>query len=380
MTGPLEGYRIIELAGLGPGPFCGMMLADHGAEVIRVDRIGGNMLVTDPKREFLNRSRKNIEINLKDPRGLALVRRLCAGAHGVVEGFRPGVMERLGLAPEELLRANPKLVIGRMTGWGQDGPYAGMAGHDINYIALSGALHAIGRSGGAPTPPLNLVGDFGGGGMMLAFGIVAALLSAQKTGKGQIIDCAMSEGSALLMAMMYSLRAQGKWADARASNFVDSGAHYYDAYETADGKFIAIGAVEPQFYRLLLDGLGFADDPDLTQQNDPRLWPAQKAKIAVRIKSKTRAEWCEIFDGGDACFAPVMALDEAADHAHNKARGAFVDVDGVRQPAPAPRYSVTKTSPPAHMATGEGVASEVLASAGLAREEIIQLRRDGVLG
>lgn len=379
MAGPLSGYRIIEIAGLGPAPFCGMMLADHGAEIIRIDRIGGNALVSDPKREFLNRSRKSIEVNLKDERGLALARTLCASADGLIEGFRPGAMERLGLGPDVLLKANPRLVYGRMTGWGQDGPYARMAGHDINYIALSGALHAIGPEGEKPVPPLNLVGDFGGGGMMLAFGMVAALLSAQKTGRGQIIDCAMSEGSAVLMAMIYSLRAQGRWIDARGSNFVDSGAHYYDTYETADCKFIAIGAVEPQFYRALLAGLGLSGDADLDSQDHRQNWPAQKEKIAARIKTKTRADWCEIFEGGDACFAPVVSLDEAPQHAHNVARNAFVDVDGVTQPAPAPRYSATQPQAPSPMASGKAVIEHILASAGFAETEIAKLRQDGVV-
>lgn len=379
MAGPLEGYRIIEIAGLGPGPFCAMMLADHGAEVIRVDRLGGNALVSDPKREFLNRSRRSIEVNLKDPRGVALVRSLCAGADGLIEGFRPGVMERLGLGPDELLKANPRLVYGRMTGWGQDGPYARMAGHDINYIALSGVLNAIGREGQPPAPPLNLVGDFGGGGMLMAFAMVSALLSVQRSGKGQVIDCAMSEGSAVLMAMIYSLQAQGAWKDARGANFVDSGAHYYDAYETADGKFVAVGAVEPQFYRMLLEGLGLADDPELKVQGDRRLWPAQKAKIAARLKTKTRAQWCAAFEGGDACFSPVLSLEEAPAHAHNVARRAFTEVDGAMQPAPAPRYSETQTAPPTLMVSGESVTADVLMKAGLGPDEIAGLRRDGVV-
>jgi len=380
MTGPLEGIRIIELAGLGPGPFCGMMLADHGAEVIRIDRIGARGLVSDPAREFLNRSRKSIAIDLKSESGVKLVRTLCASADGVFEGYRPGVMERLGLGPDVLLADNKKLVYGRMTGWGQDGPYANMAGHDINYIALSGALHAIGHNGERPTPPLNLVGDFGGGGMMLAFGMLAALLSVQKSGEGQVVDCAMTEGSAVLMAMIYSLRAQGLWRDERGVNLLDSASHYYDSYETSDGKFIAVGAIEPQFYRTFLELLGLGDDPALATQNDPRAWSGLKEKIAGCVKTKSRAEWSEIFDGSDACVTPVLSLDEAPNHAHNKARGVFVDVAGVAQPAPAPRYSRTPSPPPTPMVSDEAMAQSVLAAAGVSADEIAQLRHDGVVG
>ncbi len=379
MPGPLEGLRIIELAGLGPGPFCGMMLADHGAEVIRVDRIGAAGLISDPSREFLNRSRKSIAVNLKDPRGIDLVRRLCASADGVFEGFRPGVMERLGLGPDELFAANPKLVYGRMTGWGQAGPYSGMAGHDINYIALSGALHAIGRKRERPLPPLNVVGDFGGGGMVLAFGMVAALLNARITGKGQVIDCAMTEGSALLMTMIYSLRSQGLWRDERGSNLLDSACHYYDTYETADGKYIAVGAIEPQFYRRFLELLGFADDPDFAMQNDPRMWEKLKQRIAERVRGKTRDEWRTIFDGSDACVAPVMSLDEAPQHPHNAARQAFVEVAGSLQPAPAPRYSGTPTGAPAAMASGENVLVSVLMNAGVNEGEVASLKAAGVV-
>ncbi len=380
MAGPLSGFRVVEFAGLGPGPFCAMMLADHGAEVIRIDRIGGGVLDTNPEQDFWNRSRQNISVNLKSAEGVALVRRLCAGTDGIIEGFRPGVMERLALGPDVLLADNPKLVYGRMTGWGQDGPYAGMAGHDINYIALSGVLHTIGRAGEKPVPPLNLVGDFGGGGMMLAFGMLAALLNAQRTGEGQVVDCAMSEGSAVLMAMIYSMRAQKRWRDERGVNLLDSAAPYYDAYETADGKYLAVGAIEPQFYRTFVELLGFADDPALAEQHNPREWPAQKEKIAARIRTKSRSEWCATFDGQDACVAPIMSLDEAPDHDHNVTRAAFVDVDGARQPAPAPRYSRSQTKRPAPLDVSGAAADSILGKAGFAVDEIAQLRQAGVVG
>lgn len=380
MTGPLSGFRIVEFAGLGPGPFCAMMLADHGAEVTRVDRIGGSVLGADPAGEFWNRSRKGIAVNLKSERGIALVRKLCASADAVIEGYRPGVMERLGLGPDVLLADNPKLVYGRMTGWGQDGPYASMAGHDINYIALSGVLHAIGRKGEKPVPPLNLVGDFGGGGMMLAFGMLAALLEAQRSGKGQVVDCAMTEGSAVLMAMIYSLRAQGRWRDERGANFLDSAAPFYDTYETADGKFIAVGAIEPQFYATLITLLGLADDPAFAQQNDVKAWPEQKKKFAERIKSKTRAEWSAVFDGQDACVAPIMSLDEAPSHPHNKARGAYVEVDGATHPAPAPRYSRTQTRTPSRLDVSAIASESILKQAGFTAGDIAELRQSGVIG
>jgi len=377
MTGPLAGLRVIEFAGLGPGPFCAMMLADHGADVVRIDRLGAGVS-GDARLPAWNRSRRGIGVNLKDDRGVALVRRLCASADALIEGYRPGVMERLGLGPDVLLADNPRLVYGRMTGWGQDGPYADMAGHDINYIALSGALHAIGRAGDKPVAPLNLVGDFGGGGMMLAFGVLAALMNAQKTGQGQVVDCAMTEGAAVLMAMFYGMRGQGQWRDERGANFLDTGAHFYDTYETSDGLFIAIGAIEPQFYRALIERLGLIDVIDLALQNDPATWATAKNIIAARIKTKTRAEWSAIFDGHDACVAPVMSLDEAPLHPHNVARGAFVEVAGKAQPAPAPRYSKSKTKRPAAFAAGDHVTASILGD-DFTPDEIGRLRRDGVL-
>ncbi len=378
--GPLSGIRIIEIAGIGPGPFCGMMLADHGAEVIRVDRApAAPALFGAPSKDVLNRSRKGINVNLKSPEGTELVRRLCRSADGLIEGFRPGVMERLGLGPDVLLKDNPKLVYGRMTGWGQNGPYSQTAGHDINYIALSGALHAVGRAGEKPLPPLNLVGDFGGGGMMLAFGMVAAILKARATGAGQVVDCAMTEGSAVLMSMMYSIRSSGHWLDERGTNILDSGAHFYDTYETSDGQFISLGAVEPQFYRQLLELLGLSHDEEFLVQMEPRRWPRLKDRLTELFKTRTRDEWCGVLEGTDACFAPVISMAEAPTHAHNTARKAFVEVDGVVQPAPAPRYSATPTHQPTVMTSGERVTAELLGDIGYSATEVDQMRSTGII-
>ncbi len=342
MAGPLSGLRIIELVGLGPGPFCCMMLADHGAEVISVHRPGAVPDARDP----LMRSRKFFEADLKSPADREKILHLVKTADGLVEGFRPGVLERLELGPETLHQANPKLVIGRMTGWGQTGPLAKVAGHDINYIALGGALHAFGRAGEKPTPPINMVGDFGGGGMLLAFAMCAALLNAAKTGKGEIIDCAMTEGSALLMSMIWGFRATAGWRDERGVNMLDTGAHFYDTYETADGRHVAIGSIEPQFYRLLLEQTGLTDDPDFTEQYNPEKWPLLKEKLAAKIREKSLADWCEIMEGTDVCFAPVLSMDGAKAHPHNVERNVFFNLDGVDQPAPAPRYAVNPTDPP----------------------------------
>jgi alpha-methylacyl-CoA racemase len=332
MPGPLAGIRILEMEGLGPAPFCGMMLADHGAEVIRVEREGGFKLPGDP----LARSRRAIRIDLKRAEGILVVRDLARGCDGLIEGYRPGVMERLGLGPDVLLADNPRLVYGRMTGWGQEGPLAQAAGHDINYIALSGVLSTVGREG-RPSPPVNYVGDFGGGGMMLAFGMVSALLAVKGGGAGQVIDCAMTDGSALLASLTWGLYAKGLWKDRTGANRIDSGAAYYDTYETGDGKWIAIGALEPQFYALLRDRLGLGEG-----QDDPALGET----LASLFRTRSRDEWCALLEGSDACFAPVLSLAEAPDHAHNRARGTFVEIDGVTQPAPAPRYSKTGTDAP----------------------------------
>lgn len=342
MTGPLAGLKIIELAGIGPGPFCGMMLADQGAEVIHVHRPGKPPDLRDP----LVRSRKLLEADLKSESGVALIRDLAIEADGLFEGFRPGVAERLGLGPEVLLKDNPKLVYGRMTGWGQDGPLAHAAGHDINYIALAGALHAFGRAGEKPTPPINLVGDFGGGGMFLAFGMVCALLEAKSSGKGQVVDCAMVDGAATLMSMIWGFRAMGRWADQRGVNLLDTGAHFYDTYETADGRHVAIGSIEPQFYAELRRLAGLEEDKAFDAQMDPRAWPKLKQQLAEVFRTRTLAEWNEAMQGSDVCYAPVLSMSEAPSHPHNKTRETFLEVDGVIQPAPAPRFSRTPPAKP----------------------------------
>jgi alpha-methylacyl-CoA racemase len=366
--GPLAGVRIIEMAGIGPAPFAGMMLADHGAEVIRVCRPG---TARDP-HDVLSRSRRSIVLNMKNPRGVEIARRLIGGADGLIEGFRPGVMERLGLGPAPLLGAFPRLVYGRMTGWGQTGPLAPAAGHDINYIALTGALHAIGRAGQKPTPPINLVADFGGGGMLLAFGMVSALLHARSTGEGQVIDCAMTDGSALLMAMIWGFRAAGSWRDERGANLLDTGAHFYDSYETADGRFVAIGAIEPQFYGELCRRLGISD-PDFDGQNERANWPRLREKLAAVIRTRTRDDWCRLLEGEDACFAPVLSMAEAPRHPHNAERGTFVFIDGTLQPAPAPRFSVTPAAPPRRPPTPAADTSAILGELGYSRAEIDEL-------
>ena len=346
MPGVLEGLTVIEFAGIGPGPFACMMLADHGAKVIRIERPGVKGRYGDGgNRDILNRNRTRLELDMKDPVAIAQIRELVRGADAVIEGFRPGVMERLGLGPEVLLADNPGLVFGRMTGWGQDGPMAPLAGHDINYIALSGALHSYGRKGEKPSFPVNAVGDFGGGGMMMAFGVLAAVLNARTTGKGQVVDCAMVDGAAILSAMTYSFLGNGMWRDERGVNLLDSGAHFYDTYETADGKWISIGSIEPQFYALLLDKAGLKDDPAFAAQMDARQWPALKDKLTALFLTKTRDEWCALMVGTDICFAPVLSLREAPKHPHNVARGTFVEDGGMVQPAPAPRFSATPAPP-----------------------------------
>ncbi|MEH6715490.1 CaiB/BaiF CoA-transferase family protein [Parasphingorhabdus flavimaris] len=342
MAGPLNGINIIEFAGIGPGPFCGMMLADQGATVTVLHRAGG---APDP-RLALSRSRNLVEVDLKSPEGIETARNLVKNADGLIEGFRPGVMERLGLGPDVLLGDNPKLVYGRMTGWGQNGPLASAAGHDINYISISGALHSFGRAGDKPTPPINMVGDFGGGGMMLALGMVSALLHAKTGGSGQVVDCAMTDGSAALMAMIFDFHNIGHWKDERGVNLLDTGAHFYDSYETSDGKFISIGSIEPQFYAQLREVAGLTEDSDFDAQMDPRQWSALKDKLTTLFKTKTRSQWCDLMEGTDICFAPVLSLAEAKEHPHNVARETFVDVGGMKQPAPAPRYSVTVSDPP----------------------------------
>jgi len=320
--GPLSGFKIIELAGIGPGPFCGMMLSDMGAEVVRVERLSG---ASSAPKDVLARNRRNIALDLKNPAGVEAVLRLVESADALFEGFRPGVTERLGLGPQECMARNEKLVYGRMTGWGQEGPMAMAAGHDINYIGLAGALHAIGRPGERPVPPLNLVGDFGGGGMLLAYGLVCGLLEAQKSGKGQVVDAAMVDGAAALMAMFFSMSASGAFTDQRGTNLLDGGAHFYDTYETKDGKYICIGSIEPQFYALLLEKAELDRDKYGDQMN-PALWPDLKADLQATFGRKTQQEWCDIMEGTDVCFAPVLSIFDAPNHAHNKARNSFLEV------------------------------------------------------
>lgn len=334
--GPLTGLKVVEFAGIGPGPFCGMLLSDLGADVVRIDRKGGR---GGAPSDITSRGRRSVALDLKSPAAIEACLKLMEEADAILEGFRPGVMERLGLGPDTALERNPKLVYGRMTGWGQTGPYANAAGHDMNYIAITGALHAIGTSD-KPVPPLNLVGDFGGGALYLAFGLLAGVIQARETGKGQVIDCAMSDGAASLMAMFYGFKASGMWKDERRSNLLDGGAHFYDTYRCADGKWVSIGSIEPQFYALLLEKAGITD-PQFGRQMDRSVWPELREKLAAAIAGKTQAQWCEIMGGTDVCFAPVLDLDEAPKHPHNVARQTFVEVAGVVQPAPAPRFSAT---------------------------------------
>jgi alpha-methylacyl-CoA racemase len=375
MAGPLDGLRIVELAGLGPAPFCAMMLADHGAEVIRIDRTGGFI----PPFDILSRSRKSIAVNLKSAEGIEIIRELIKTADGVIEGFRPGVCERLGLGPDVLLSDNPKLVYGRMTGWGQNGPLAHAAGHDINYIALSGALHTCGRSDGQPTPPVNYLGDFGGGGMMLAFGMVSALLAVKSGHAGQVIDCAMTDGSALLTAMTWGFYNAGHWDDSTGVNLLDTGAHFYDTYATKDEKWISIGAIEPQFYAQLRSLTGLETDQAFDKQMTKADWPTLKAKLAEVFRTKTCQEWCEIMEGTDVCFAPVLSLQEATQHQHNIARETFIKVGGFTQPAPTPRYSVSQNANPKPPPKVGHDTNEVLINIGLTQDKIDGLRKIGAI-
>jgi alpha-methylacyl-CoA racemase len=375
--GPLNGFKIIELAGIGPGPFCGMMLADMGAEVIRVERIAAAQATEAPK-DVLTRNRRSIAVDLKNPKGVETVLRLVEGADGLIEGFRPGVTERLGLGPEQCQARNPRLVYGRMTGWGQEGPMAQAAGHDINYISLAGALHAIGRPGERPVPPLNLVGDFGGGGMLLAYGMVCGLLEVTKSNEGQVIDAAMVDGTAALMAMFYSMSASGAFDTQRGTNLLDGGAHFYDTYETADGEHVSIGSIEPQFYALLMEKAGLDAEYFQPQMNKGR-WGELKAKLTEVFLTKTQAEWCDIMEGSDVCFAPVLNLIDAATHPHNVARNSYQEVAGVLQQAPAPRFSRTPAAAiQAPRVPGEDSAP-VLADFGLTATEVAQLTEQGVV-
>ena len=379
-NGPLKGIRILEFAGIGPGPFTAMMLSDMGAEVLRIDRAGAVSapIPSDPHWDIMQRGRRSVALDLKHPDAVATALRMIERADALLEGFRPGVMERLGLGPDVCLARNPRLVYGRMTGWGQEGPMAHAAGHDINYIALAGSLAPIGRKGSRPTPPLNLVGDFGGGGMLLAFGMACALVERGSSGKGQVVDAAMVDGAAILMAMIHGMRQHGIWKEERASNLIDTGAHFYDTFETADGKYVSIGAIEPQFYAELLEKTGLAGE-DLPRQGERDQWPAMKERLEKIFKTKTRAQWCEIMEGSDVCFAPVLEMSEAANHPHIRARQTFVEYAGKVHPAPAPRFDRTPpeiAGPPAHPGQHTDAA---LADWGFAANEISALRAAGAI-
>ena len=377
--GPLSGIRVVELAGIGPGPFCAMLLADLGAEVIRVDRSSQVDIGIDNGRKYsvLNRSRKSISVDLKNPDGIKTVLKLVENADALIEGFRPGVTERLGLGPDECMERNPALVYGRMTGWGQEGPIAHAAGHDINYIALTGALHAIGGAD-KPSPPLNIVGDFGGGGVFLAFGLCAALLESKNSGLGQVVDSAMTEGAATLMSSIYGMHASGRWSNKREDNFLDGGSYYYGVYETADNKFISIGSIEAKFHDVLLEITGLTDATTV-DRNDQSTWEEKKQRMAQLVRLKTREEWDELMLGSDVCYAPVLDFEEAPKHPHNVARQSFVEVEGVMQPAPAPKFSRTpgrvQMPPPS---PGQHT-SEILSDWGFNASEIEILKNVGAV-
>ena len=379
--GALSGYRIIEFAGIGPAPMCAMLLSDMGAEVLLIDRTAsaGLGIAMQPKYNLLNRGRRSVALDLKRPEAAEVIFRLIERADALIEGFRPGVMERLGIGPDRCLARNPRLVYGRMTGWGQEGPLAHAAGHDINYIALIGALHSVGRKGQAPVPPLNLVGDFGGGALYLALGVVAGLLEAQKSGKGQVVDTAMVDGAASLMTAIYGMHGAGIWNNNLGENILDTGAHYYEVYETKDGKHVAIGSIEVKFYEELLRLSGLKGEK-LPEQNDRSAWPAMKERLAAIFRTKSRDEWCRIMEGSEICFAPVLSMEEAPRHPHNRHRRTFVEYDGVVQPAPAPRFSRTPSAiqrPPAK--PGEHT-EEALHDWGFGPEELKRLAAAGVIG
>jgi alpha-methylacyl-CoA racemase len=376
LSGPLTGLRVVEIAGIGPGPFAGMLLADAGAEVVRVDRAGGGpgLAGTGPV-DVTGRGRRSVAVDLKRAEGVEVVLRLAERADVLFEGFRPGVAERLGIGPEPCLARNPALVYGRMTGWGQDGPLAHAAGHDIAYIALAGALHLVGRAEEPPPPPANLVGDYGGGGMLLAFGIVCAVLEARRTGRGQVVDAAIVDGTALLTSLFHGLIADGRWSDARGANVLDGGAPFYASYECADGRYLAVGAIEPRFSTELLDRMGIAADDELrTRLYDQRAWPDLRRRMAELFRTQTRAEWCARLEGTDACVAAVLTPTEAPGHPHNAARGVFTEVAGLVQPAPAPRFSATPSTTPLPAPQPGQDTDRVLRECGYADEEIAALR------
>ena len=374
--GPLKGIKVVEMAGIGPGPFCAMMLSDMGAEVIRVDRLAHKG--SGHKANVLNRGRRSIAIDLKNSQGVDTVKKLIDQADVVIEGFRPGVMERLGLGPEECLERNPRLVFGRMTGWGQHGPLAHAAGHDINYISIGGALGAMGHPDRPPSPPLNLVGDFGGGAMYLLAGVLAALVERASSDKGQVIDAAMTDGTASLLTPFYGMMAMGMWTTQRSDNRLDGGAHYYGSYTCSDGKHISIGSIEPQFYALLLELCGI-DDPEFLKQNEKKSWASLRQKLEELFATKTQAQWCELLEGTDVCFAPVLNLAEAPQHPHNKARASFVDFEGVTQPAPAPRFSRSQTGIQSAAAIAGEHSEEILKDWGFDDHTIAELARENAI-
>lgn len=372
--GPLKGIKIIEMAGIGPGPFCGMVLADLGADVIRVDR--ASAAGTGSRQEPANRGKKSIAVDLKSPEGIEVVLKLVDSADAIFEGFRPGVMERLGLSPDVCMQRNSSIVFGRMTGWGQYGPLANAAGHDINYISISGALAAIGRPDSPPVPPLNLIGDFGGGGMLLALGLVSALLESKSSGKGQVVDAAMTDGSALLMTMLYSMKGSGFWQESKGSNLLDGGAHFYDTYECKNGGYISIGSIEPQFYKLLRDVAGLENEM-FDKQMSREDWPSLKLELKKVFLNKTRDEWCELMEGTDICFAPVLSMWEAPNHPHNIARKTFIELEGLDQPAPAPRFSRTEAEVISSPAIAGEHTDSILKDLGYDESEINSLRDQG---
>jgi alpha-methylacyl-CoA racemase len=378
MAGPLAGVKIIELAGLGPAPYACMLLADAGAEILCIDRPDAFANPEEPYHKIEKRSRPSVGINLKNPEGAALVRELVGGADAFIEGFRPGVAERLGLGPDDLTAINPALVYGRMTGWGQQGALAERAGHDINYIAIAGALWSMGRADEVPAPPLNLVGDYGAGGMMLAFGVTAALLEAKRSGFGQVVDAAMVDGTASMMHLVYGFHQQGTWTEQRGANTLDSGAHFYEVYETSDGQYVSVGAIEPQFYTQLLEGLAL-DPAELPSQFDRAQWPAMKERFRTIFKARTREAWCEVFDGRDACVWPLLSTWEAPSHPYLTEREVFVEIEGVTQPSPVPRFSRTPStiSKPPSIPTAD--TSSALVEWGVATERLEALRESGAL-
>jgi alpha-methylacyl-CoA racemase len=376
-AGPLRGVKVVELAGIGPAPFAGMLLADMGADVVRVDRI--DALDADPgtaRFDVLGRGRRSVAVDLKHPQGREVVLRLAERADALIEGFRPGVTERLGVGPDECFARNPRLVYGRMTGWGQQGPLAHAAGRDVNYVALSGTLAMIGRAGAPPVPPLTLVGDFGGGGMLLAFGVLCALHEAATSGQGQVVDAAMVDGAALLAAMFHGMRASGDWSDDRGTNLLDGGAYFYEVYETADGLYVSLGPLDATSYAVMVELTGLAEDGGgpLPDPDDPSAWPAMKARLAALMKTKTRQAWCDLLEGTDACFAPVLGPGEAAQHPHNRERGTFLEVDGVPQAAPAPRFSRSAPDVPEPPAPAGQHTEAVLAAWGFSPQEVAGLR------